>query len=204
MANRRLDRQVEFLLECDKLKHVTRQSLLLNGERQENSAEHSWHLALMAVLLAEHAKEAGVDLLRVIKIALVHDLVEIDAGDTYIYDEEGARDKAAREQAAADRLFALLPPDQGAQLRALWDEYEAGQTAEARFTGALDRLQPLLLNFHTQGAQWRKHGVTVDQVLARNRGMEAGAPTLWAYAERLIRDAVARGYLPQKPTDTQA
>jgi len=195
MLDRRLERQLNFLLEADKLKGVVRQTLLPSARRQENSAEHSWHLALMAILLAEHARDAGVDLLRVVEMALVHDLVEIDAGDTYIYDEAGRRGQAAREAAAADRFFALLPPDQGAWVRALWEEYEAGESAEARFLEALDRLQPLLLNFHTQGAQWQRHGVTVDQVVARNRVMERGAPTLWAYAERLIRKAVARGFL---------
>jgi len=199
MPNSRLDQQLRFVVETDELKCVFRQTLLPSGRRLENSAEHSWHLAFMAVLLAEHAKEAGVDMFRVVKIALVHDLVEIDAGDTYIYDEVSQRDRVARERAAADRIFALLPPDQCAELRALWEEYEAGETAEARFAGALDRLQPLLLNFHTQGAQWRKHGITVDQVLARNRVIERGAPALWAYAERLIHEAVAQGYLAPAP-----
>ncbi len=197
MADRRLECQLSFLLECDKLKGVVRQTLLPGAGRQENSAEHSWHLALMALLLAEHARDVGLDLLRVVKMALAHDLVEIDAGDTYIYDEAGRRGQAAREAAAADRLFALLPPDQGAELRGLWQEYQAGRSPEARFLEALDRLQPLLLNFHTQGAQWRKHGVTADRVIARNRVMAKGAPTLWAYAQRLIHEAVVRGYLPE-------
>jgi len=195
MGSSRLEQQLGFILETDQLKSVVRQTLLPGARRQENSAEHSWHLALMAILLAEHARDAGVDLLRVVKMALVHDLVEIDAGDTYIYDEAGQRDRAARETAAADRLFALLPSDQGAAFRALWEEYEAGETPEARFVEALDRLQPLLLNFHTQGAQWHTHGVTVGQVIARNRVMGEGAPALWAYAERLIHEAVESGYL---------
>ncbi len=190
----RLDQQIQFILEIDKLKSVLRRSYLINDPRHENSAEHSWHLALMAILLAEHAN-APVDLLRVIKMLLIHDIVEIDAGDTYIYDSIGALDKALREQRAADRIFQLLPPDQASELRGLWDEFEARTTPEARFANALDRLIPLLHNYTTAGRSWQEHGITSDQVVARNRQINEGSTTLWTMAQQLIDDAVAQGYL---------
>jgi putative hydrolase of HD superfamily len=193
----RLARQIGFLLEIDKLKRVLRETWHLDQSRKENDAEHSWHLAVMAVLLAEYATEPGLDLARVVKMVLVHDLVEIDAGDTFVYDEVGARDKAEREQAAADRLFGTLPDDQAAEVRRLWEEFEARRTPEARYAAGLDRLQPLLHNYHTQGRTWREHGVTSDRVLARNCHMAEGAPRLWQYAESLIHEAVRKGYLPK-------
>ena len=194
MTTDRLRQQLDFILEIDKLKDVVRRSLLLTGERCENSAEHCWHTAVMALLLAEHANEP-VDAATVAKMMLVHDIVEIDAGDTYCYDEEGNRTKAAREQAAADRLFGLLPEDQGRELRAVWEEFESGDSAEARFARALDRLMPLLHNYHTQGRAWQEHGVRVAQVLDRNAPMRDGSEALWQYAESFVRDAVEKGYL---------
>lgn len=193
----RLARQVRFLLEIDKLKRVLRQTWHLDQSRRENDAEHSWHLAVMAVLLAEYAAEPNLDLARVVKMALVHDLVEIDAGDTFAYDEVAARDKAQREQQAAERIFNLLPADQARAVRQLWDEFEARRTPEARYAAALDRLQPLLHNIHTEGRAWREHGVTSDQVLKRNRHVAEGAPQLWRFAEGLIRDAVRKGHLAE-------
>ncbi|MBF0334212.1 MAG: HD domain-containing protein [Alphaproteobacteria bacterium] len=195
MTEDRLSRQIAFVLELDALKQVLRQTLLLADRRQENDAEHSWHIAMMALLLAEHAAQP-VDVARVVKMLLIHDIVEIDAGDTFIYDEAGHADKEAREQAAADRLFGLLPADQGAELRALWDEFEARATPEARFAASIDRLQPLLHNVHTEGAAWRRHGVTADRVLARNAMIGDGAPVLWDYARRLIEQAADAGHLP--------
>jgi putative hydrolase of HD superfamily len=195
--NDRLGQQVRFLLEVDKLKRVLRQTWLLDRSRRENDAEHSWHLALMAVLLVEYAAEEKLDVLRVLKMLLIHDLVEIDAGDTFAYDEEGRSDQADRERQAADRLFSILPPDQARQLRDLWEEFEARQTPESRYAAALDRLQPLLHNYHTEGRAWRRHGVTSRMVLARNRHAAEGAPLLWRYAEGLIRDAVRKGYLAE-------
>ncbi len=150
----RLARQIAFIIELDKLKQVLRQTLLIDRSRQENDAEHSWHIAAMVVVLDEYA-EPEVDRLRVLKMLLIHDIVEIDAGDTFLYDTAHAATQAAREQAAAERLYGLLPPDQGAALRALWDEFEAGETRDARFAKALDRLQPMLHNCHTEGAMWR-------------------------------------------------
>lgn len=194
MSQDRLAQQIGFILEVDKLKTVLRQTVITSRERQENSAEHSWHLALMAVVLAEYANES-VDLLQVIKMVIIHDVVEIDAGDTFIYDDKGHEDKAEREQRAADRIFGLLPGEQGAQMRALWDEYEEQTTPEARFAMALDRLNPMLLNYNTGGVAWKKHGIRADQVVARNQRMERGAAPLWDYAKGVIEDAVKRGYL---------
>ena len=195
MTTDRLAQQIRFIIEIDKVKQVFRQTYIMDGSRKENDAEHSWHLAVMTMLLSEYAAEQDIDVLRVMKMVLVHDLVEIDAGDVLVYDDAGNADKAEREQKAADRIFAILPADQASELRALWDEFEARQTGESRFAAALDRLQPLLHNYHTQGAAWREHGVTVDRVIARNCHVADGSPTLWAYAEGFIRDAVEKGYL---------
>ena len=190
----RLKRQIGFLIEIDKLKRVLRQTVLMDTSRQENSAEHSWHLAVMALILAEYANQP-VDLLRVLKMLLVHDIVEIDAGDTFIYDEKGQSDKAERERRAAERIFGLLPADQAAEVRALWEEFEARQTPEAAFAAALDRLHPLLHNYCTRGVAWRRHGVTARRVVQRNRNIEDGASTLWQLASLLIEDAVEKGFL---------
>jgi putative hydrolase of HD superfamily len=194
MDLKRLSRQIEFLIELDRLKAVVRQTLLVDGSRQEDSAEHSWHLALAAMVLAEHAK-APIDLFRVLKMILVHDIVEIDAGDTYCYDEAGNRGKAERENRAADRIFSLLPQDQQIEFRALWEEFEARQTEDALFAAALDRLQPLLNNFRSGGTMWRKHGIRQEQVYSRNRHMQDGSPVLWEYAQRMIEDAIERGWI---------
>lgn len=193
-ADDRLTRQLAFILEIDRLKTVLRRTLLTDRSRRENSAEHSWHIALMAVLLAEHAAER-VDVARVVKMLLVHDVVEIDAGDTYVYDPEASLDKAAREVRAAERLFGLLPADQAAEVRALWDEFERRDTPEARFAAAVDRLQPILHNVVTEGHTWRQHGVARAQVEAVNRHMADGAPALWELVRRLLDQAVEKGHL---------
>ena len=198
METKRLERQIAFVREVDKLKRIKRQTLLMDASRQENDAEHSWHLALMAVVLSEYADGGNVDVARVIRMVLVHDLVEIDAGDTYCYDEAGNRDKAQRELAAADRLFNLLPPDQAAEIRSLWEEFEAARTPEARFANALDRLQPLMHNAFTRGAMWQRHGIVSSQVVARNRRIGDGAPDLWAFARELIEEAVRKGHLARE------
>lgn len=184
-----------FVLEVDRLKSIVRHTLLIDQSRRENSAEHSWHLCICAMLLCEYAPFADLDLLRVIKMAMVHDLVEIDAGDTLVYDVQGNRDKAQREQKAADRIFGLLPADQASEVRALWEEFDARQTPESRYANALDRMQPILHNYHTQGAAWRKHGITRAQVIERNRHIAEGAPALWEYVLKLVNDAAARGWL---------
>jgi putative hydrolase of HD superfamily len=190
----RLARQVRFALEADRLKGVLRRTRLLDGSRQENSAEHSWHLALLALVLAD-AAPAGVDQARVLRMLLVHDLVELDAGDTFAYDAEANLGREAREQRAAERIFGLLPPEQGAGLRALWDEFEAGTTAEARFAVSLDRFQPLLLNFYGGGGSWLEHGVTRAQVLLRMAPIEHGAPALWPVVREAVDRACAAGWI---------
>jgi putative hydrolase of HD superfamily len=192
----RLDQQMEFLVEIDKLKQVFRRTWLTDKSRRENDAEHSWHLAVMVVMLREYAASPNLDMLRAVKMVLIHDLVEIDAGDTFFYDQVGASDKGAREQKAADRIFSLLPPDQAAEIRALWEEFERRTTPEARYAAALDRLQPILHNYHTQGKAWQEHGVTSAMVLARNRHIAEGSPALWDYLLGLLEEAVKRGYLP--------
>jgi len=191
----RLAQQVEFLVEVDKLKEVLRRTVTTQSRRSENSAEHSWHFALMAVTLAEHANAKNLDVLRVLKMALVHDLVEIDAGDTFAYDAQGMSDQHEREARAADRIFGLLPPDQAVEFRALWDEFEAKQTPEAQFALACDRFQPMLLNVRTEGHAWRQHGITQDRVLARNAAVANGSSAVWDYAVKMIDEAVARGHL---------
>lgn len=198
MQTSRLTQQIQFILEIDKLKQVLRQTLLADASRQENSAEHSWHIAVMAIALAEYAPQ-GVDLWRVVKMLLIHDLVEIDAGDTYCYDVQGNESKAEREAEAATRLFGLLPVDLGDELRLLWEEFEAQETVTAKFAAALDRIQPFLHNQYTQGVMWRKNGITSDRVLDRMRPVEAGAPELWSFIEQAIEDCVTKGYLAAAP-----
>jgi putative hydrolase of HD superfamily len=192
----RVEQQLDFLLEADRLKQVERRSWIAGLARLENTAEHSWHLALFALVLAEHADES-IDVGRVMAMVVLHDLVEIDAADSYIYDEAGNATKAAREQAAADRLFGLLPGDQASTLRALWEEFESKATADARFAAALDRLQPLVLNHHNRGTAWREHGITADRVRAVNAPIDAGSASLGSVARARIDDAVARGFLPE-------
>jgi putative hydrolase of HD superfamily len=194
MSFNRLEQQLAFIIEIDKLKQVFRQSLITDSSRRENDAEHSWHLAITAALLIEYAPP-GADLLRVIKMVLIHDLVEIDAGDTYCYDATAALTQKDREIKAADRIFAMLPADQAKDFRQLWDEFESRATPESRFAAALDRVQPVLLNYHTQGKSWSEHNITRTQVIERNRHIEAGAPLLWQYIRQLIDDATAKGWL---------
>lgn len=195
MNNNRLAQQIQFIIEIDKLKNILRQTLLTDESRRENSAEHSWHLAMMAIVLAEYAPSTDIDLLRVIKMLLIHDLVEIDADDTFCYDLQANQNKAAREVEAATRLFGMLP--QGVELRELWQEFEEKQTLEAQFAAALDRLQPLLHNQQTRGGTWRIHGISRDQVLQRMYPVKDGAPALWQLVEKAIEDAVAAGYLSE-------
>jgi len=193
----RLQKQIQFILEIDKSKKIVRQTLLTDRSRKENDAEHSWHIALMAVLLSEYAQKDGVDLFHVVTMLLVHDLVEIDAGDTFCYDREGNVDKYQREVKAADRIFNILPADQARYFRSLWDEFEERKTPEARFAAAMDRLQPLLHNYNTRGGTWKEHDVIKDQVVKRNSPIRYGSSTLWDYASRLIDDAVDKGYLKE-------
>lgn len=186
----RLRRQLEFVLEIDRLKSVLRQSYLIDSDRHENSAEHSWHLALAAMVLGEYAKEK-IDVGKVIHLVLVHDLVEIDAGDTFIYDEAANVGKAAREQEAANRLFGILPEEQAQTFMAFWREFEDRQTPESKFAFALDRLMPILHNVFTQGRSWKEHGIRQVQALTKNRPIEAGSPVLWQAVESLITQTLA-------------
>lgn len=196
MQINRLTQQIQFIIEIDKLKLILRQTLLTDASRQENSAEHSWHLALMAIVLAEYAP-SGVDQLRALKMLLIHDLVEIDAGDTFCYDVQANENKAAKEELAALRLFGLLPADQADEMRELWQEFEARKTPTAKFAAALDRIQPLLHNQLTSGGTWRIHNITRDKVMKRIAPVETGAPELWFFIQQLIEDCVAAGYLLQ-------
>jgi putative hydrolase of HD superfamily len=194
MDSQRFDRQLRFVVEIDKLKRVLRQTTLMDATRNENSAEHSWHLALMAVLLAEYSSQP-VDLARVVRMVLVHDLVEIDAGDTFCYDADANLDKLERESRAAERVFGLLPGDQGAERKGMWEEFEEMETPEARFANALDRLQPLLHNLHNGGGTWRIHGVAREQVLARMRPIGVAMPELWPFVENALARAAEEGWV---------
>lgn len=202
LGNSRLDRQLQFVLELDKLKSILRQSLLCDGSRRENDAEHSWHLATMAVLLVEYAT-GQVDLTRVLKMLLIHDIVEIDAGDTYAYDPAANATRVAREEAAAGRIFGLLPCEQAVEFRQLWEEFETGETAEARYANALDRLQPLILNFQSEGRSWREHGVSGAAVLKRMQPIKGGTPELWIVVEQIVEEARRRGYLTNLQLDPE-
>ena len=190
----RLRQQLGFIMEVEKLKQVLRRTPLLDGSRRENDAEHTWQLALMAMLLHEHSNEP-VDLLHVIKMLLIHDIVEIDAGDTFTYDTAGLVDQSEREMRAADRLFGFLPEDQASELRALWDEFEARETPEAKFARAMDRLQPLLHNFFTSGGTWHTPGVVKDDVWDRKSLIADASDVLWETAQRIMNEGVERGFL---------
>lgn len=212
-ASSRLESQLRFLLEADKMKSLYRQTYIIHDEsrgasmreyegedkiykRRENDAEHSFHLALFAMTLAEHSN-VPVDVLKVMKMVLIHDIVEIDAGDTYCYDTEGYKSKRAREEAAADRLFGLLPEDQEKEYRELWEEFERTDTAESRFAAALDRMQPMLLNYSKDGVSWREHGVSFGQVFERNKHIADGSDELWEYMKGVLDEALGKGWLKE-------
>ena len=189
-----LQRRIRFVTEADKMKNILRQTLLADGSRRENDAEHSWHLALCALTFFDYAPP-GTDLARVLKMALLHDMVEIYAGDTFAYDERANADKEARERRAADRLFGQLPAAQGAEFRALWEEFDAMQTPEAVYASAMDRFQPLLNNYLTAGHTWKLGDVASARVYGRIEPLRAAAPALWEYAAGLIEDSIEKGYL---------
>jgi putative hydrolase of HD superfamily len=193
----RLEKQMNFILEVDKLKGIVRQNYLMNGSHKENDAEHSWHLALMCAILSEHANEK-VDILKTMTMVLIHDIVEIDAGDTYAYDATANTTKRERELAAADRIFQLLPQDQAEEMRLLWDEFEEGNTPEAKFAVTLDHMQPMLLNAGSDGKSWKEHQVTLSQVLKRNETTQDGSKTLWEYQYEVMKQQVAKGNLINK------
>lgn len=195
----KLKKQLEFLIEADKMKTVFRQTLVMDKSRQENDAEHSWHFALMALTLFEYVGFEGVDINRIIKMALLHDLVEIDAGDTFAYDSVGCIDKQLREQKAADRLFSLLPQEMAAEYRQLWEEFDAMSTPDAMYAAAIDRLQPFISNYKTDGHTWVKHKVSVDKVYARMAPVKDALPALWEFVEYVIRDSCEKGYIQPAP-----
>lgn len=191
----RLEQQFEFIKEIDKEKFIGRQTYLSDANRKENDSEHAWHMAIMTILLSEYANEK-IDVLKTVTMLLIHDLVEIDAGDTYAYDVEANKSKAAREQAAADRIYGLLPEDQQKKMRDLWEEFEAGETPEAKFAHTMDNIQPIMLNNATDGKSWMEHGVHLSQVLNRNKNTAKGSEELWEFAkDNFIRPSLEKGRL---------
>ena len=194
-ADDNLTRRLSFIVAADALRNVERRTFLADGSRHENSAEHSWHLALAVLLFEPLARERGLDIRRALEMALLHDLPEIGAGDTYVYDTAGRESQAAREQQAADEIFGLLPDSQNAQFRSKWDEFEELQTPEAQFVRGLDRMLPLLLNYVTGGRAWIEHGINTRQVSELNLPALDAAPALQAYCEKLIEDAGRLGFL---------
>ncbi|MBO5303302.1 MAG: HD domain-containing protein [Lachnospiraceae bacterium] len=190
----KLEQQLRFLLELDKQKKIVRQTYLADGSRKEGDAEHAWHLAVMAFLLADYANEK-IDVLKTIKMVLLHDVIEIDAGDTYAYDTCGLKTKQERELKAAERIYGMLPEEQKMEYRALWDEFEARETPEAKFARALDNVQPILLNHASGGRSWREHEVKKSQVMNRNAYTHEGSETLWEYIRNIIEENVKQGNL---------
>lgn len=193
LATQRLERQFRFLREIDRLKSIERQNILADGSRRENSAEHSWHLAVLALCLAEHAAAPGIDRFKVVRMLLLHDIVEIDAGDAFLHEPGALAAQAAKEDAAAERIFGLLPRDQRDEWLALWREFEAGQTPEAVLAHAFDRVQPALLHEATGGVIWQKYGTTHEQIQNKMRVLRAAAPTLWERVQTIIARAKAAG-----------
>jgi putative hydrolase of HD superfamily len=184
--------QVAFIHEIDKVKYIQRKSRLFNSDRNENDAEHSWHLAMMAIVLAGHANEP-IDTLKVVKMLLIHDVVEIDAGDIFLYDTVLNHTNTEAERKAAARIFGLLPPEQAKELITIWEEFEAGETPEAKFARSMDRLEPVLQNVSNNGGAWREHGVKYDQVVQKNSTIKQGSQTLWDFAKTLIDESVEKG-----------
>lgn len=192
----RLKKQLEFVLEIDKEKNIFRQTHISGHGRNENDAEHAWHMAIMAYLLREYSNEP-IDITRVMLMCLVHDVVEIDAGDTYAYDTEGKKTQKAREEAAKERLYSLLPDDQKEELMTIFEEFEAGETSEAKFARAMDNLQPLLLNNSNGGGDWRSHEVSADQVYGRQIGTKAGSEKLYEVTDNIIRENIKNGNIKE-------
>ncbi|MFX1317659.1 MAG: HD family hydrolase [Promethearchaeota archaeon] len=197
MDSVRLSQQMKFIAEIDKLKQVVRESWLVDASRKETDAEHSWHIMVMALLLSEYANQTHIDVFKVMKMLLIHDIVEIDAGDTFIYDKERVKDQKERESKAARRIFGLLPPDQGSEFMALWEEYEALKTLEANYARAIDSMQPLLLAYLNGGCSWRIHSLIKSQVIAKKKHMGNGSTSLWEYTQDLLDDAVKKGILKE-------
>lgn len=197
MLNENLLRQINFIKEIDKVKYIQRKTKLFNSDRNENDAEHSWHLAVMAIVLAEHSNK-DIDVLKVVKMVLIHDIVEIDAGDTFIYDTQKDHTNTDEERLAANRIFGLLPKEQAEELIAVWEEFEAGETKEAKFAKAMDRLEPLLQNTSNEGGTWNEFGVGYSKVYEKKKVIDNGSNTIWHFAEKLINDSVEKGILKKE------
>jgi putative hydrolase of HD superfamily len=192
-----LQKQIEFIKEIDKLKYIQRKTKLLNSDRNENDAEHSWHLAVMAVILSQHAN-TNIDLLKVIKMVLIHDIVEIDAGDTFIYDTQKNHTNTDEELLAAKRIFGILPTEQAEELITIWEEFEAGETEEAKFAKSMDRLEPLLQNTSNNGGTWKEYNVDFETVYEKKKVIKNGSEVIWEYAENLLNENVEKGILKKK------
>ncbi len=197
MKNQRLLKDIEFIVELDKMKSIFRETSIIGEERREDDAQHSWHISLMAMVLSEYTNEK-VDLLRVIKMLLTHDLVEIFAGDTFCYDIAGNADKREREVAAAEKIFGMLDEDKGQELRALWDEFEEIKTPEAKFATAMDRLQPMLSNYHNEGGTWKKYDVSQSDIYKRISPVKDSSEELWKFVEHMIEDAFDKGLISKR------
>lgn len=187
-------KQVAFIKEIDKLKYIQRKTKLFNSDRHENDAEHSWHLAMMTIILAEHSDQP-IDVLKVLKMVLIHDTVEIDAGDTFIYDAAKSHTNTDEELIAAKRIFGLLPAEQAEELISIWEEFEAGVTADAKFARAMDRFEPLLQNTSNNGGTWTEFNVPYQKVYDKKKAIKDGSASIWDYAENLINEAVDKGIL---------
>ena len=194
MSTEDLLKQIAFIKEIDKVKYIQRKTKLFNSDRNENDAEHSWHLALMAIVLAQHSDEP-IDVLKVVKMVLIHDIVEIDAGDVFIYDTLRNHSNTDEERLAANRIFGLLPQKQAAEMIAVWEEFEAGETSEAKFAKSMDRLEPLLQNTSNNGGTWKEFDVNYEKVYEKKSVIKNGSTTLWNYAEGLINESVKNGIL---------
>ena len=197
MIPENLLKQINFIREIDKVKYIQRKTKLFNSDRNENDAEHSWHLAMMAIVLLEHSN-ADIDLLKVVKMVLIHDIVEIDAGDTFMYDTQKDHSNTDEERLAAQRIFGMLPKEQAEEFISVWEEFEAGETNEAKFARSMDRLEPLLQNTSNNGGTWQEFSVTYDKVHHKKSIIKEGSATIWEFAEQLINDSVEKGILKKK------
>ncbi len=195
MNPERFQNQLAFIEEIDKVKQILRNTILMDASRRENDAEHTWHMAVCAILFAEYSNEKNLDMLKVLKMIMIHDIVEIDAGDTFAYDDKGYLDKEDREKKAAERIFGLLPEDQREEFMALWQEFEEYETPEARHAHLADTFMPIYHNYRTKGLQWQRLNVTSEKVLNRNRHIKKGSGEIWSYVESMVKDAVEKGYL---------
>lgn len=198
MDLKNLQQQIDFIKEIDKVKYIQRKTKLFNSDRNENDAEHSWHLAVMAIILAEHSNEP-IDILKVVKMVLIHDIVEIDAGDTFIYDTQKNHTNTDEERLAAKRIFGLLPQKQAEGLIEIWEEFEAGLTHEAKFARAMDRLEPLLQNTSNSGGTWNEFDINYSKVYDKKKIIDEGSKTIWDFAEKLIDESVEKGILKNRP-----